>query len=180
MQADFIVIGAGGAGLAAAVAAAEGGASVVVLERMRVAGGATVFATGTFAVESKFQKALGIHITKDEAFRQHMFYTHYLSNPRLVRTIIDESADTIDWLEERGTEFIEPAEFFSGAPRTWHTMKLDGRGITKALEQAARDLGVLIRFRTRAKELIVEDGRVVGVRAKIKTVGSCNRGAERS
>ena len=166
MQTDFIVVGAGGAGLAAAVTAAEGGATVVILERLRVTGGATVFATGTFAVESKFQKALGIRITTDEAFRQHMFYTHYLSNPRLVRTIIDKSADTIDWLEKRGTEFIEPAEFFPGAPRTWHTMKLDGRGITKALEETASGLGVLIRFRTRARELVMEEGRVAGVRAE--------------
>jgi fumarate reductase flavoprotein subunit len=95
-----------------------------------------------------------------------MFYTHYLSNPRLVRAIIDKSADTIDWLDERGTEFIEPEEFFPGAPRTWHTMKLDGRGITKALEETARDLGVVIHFRTRAKKIIMEDGRIAGVRAE--------------
>jgi fumarate reductase flavoprotein subunit len=166
MEADFIVVGAGGAGLAAAVTAAEGGATVVILERLGSTGGATVFATGTFAVESKYQKALGIRITTDEAFRQHMFYTHYLSTPRLVRTVIDKSADTIDWLEERGTEFIEPAEFFPGAPRTWHTMKRDGRGITKALEERARDLGVSIRFRTRARGLVMEDGWVAGIRAQ--------------
>jgi fumarate reductase flavoprotein subunit len=166
VQADFIVVGAGGAGLAAAVVAADGGARVAVLERLHVTGGATAFATGTFAVESKLQKRLGIHITTDEAFRQHMFYTHYLSNPRLVRAIIDKSANTIDWLEERGTEFIEPEAFFPGAPRTWHTMKLDGRGITKALEETARDLGVLIHFRTRAKNLIMEEDRVVGIRAE--------------
>jgi fumarate reductase flavoprotein subunit len=166
MEADFIVVGAGGAGLAAAVTAAEGGATVVILERLRATGGATVFATGTFAVESKFQKALGIQITTDEAFRQHMFYTHYLSNPRLVRTIIDKSADTIDWLEKIGTEFVGPAEFFPGAPRTWHTMKLDGRGITKALEETTSDLGVSILFRTRARKLVMEDGRVAGIRAE--------------
>ena len=166
MQADFIVVGAGGAGLAAAVTAADGGISVVILERMGVAGGATVFATGTFAVESKLQKALGIRITKGEAFRQHMFYTHYLSNPRLVRAVIDKSAETIEWLEAKGTQFIGPEAFYPGAPRTWHTMKLDGRGITKALEETARDLGVRIRFRTRAKELIVEDGKVAGVHAE--------------
>jgi len=164
VQADLIVVGAGGAGLAAAVTAAEGGATVAVLERLAVTGGATVFATGTFAVESRLQKQHGIQITTDEAFRQHMFYTHYLSNPRLVRAIIDKSADTIEWLEERGTEFIEPEAFFPGAPRTWHTMKLDGRGITKALEEAARNLGVQFHFRTRAKKLITEGGRVAGVR----------------
>jgi fumarate reductase flavoprotein subunit len=130
---------------------------------LRVAGGATVFSTGIFAVESRFQKELGIDITKDEAFLQHMFYTHYLSNPRLVRAIIDKSADTIDWLEKEGTEFIAPEEFYPGAPRTWHTMKYDGKSITKALERAARDLGVPIHFGTRAKRLIMKDGGVAGV-----------------
>lgn len=166
MKADFIVVGAGGAGLAAAVAAAEGGSRVVILERMRVAGGATVFSTGIFAVESRFQKDLGIHITTDEVFSQHMFYTHYLSNPRLVRAVIDKSADTIHWLHKMGTEFIAPDEFFPGAPRTWHTMKQDGRSITQALEKTAGDLSVSIHFRTRAKKLVMEDGRVAGVVAE--------------
>jgi len=166
LQADFIVVGAGGAGLAGAVAAAQGGLRVVVLERMRVAGGATVFSTGIFAVESHLQKERGISMTTDEAFSQHMFYTHYLSNPRLVRAVIDKSADTIHWLQGMGTEFIEPEEFFPGAPRTWHTMKHDGRSITQALEETARELGVSIHFRTRAKRLVMEDGCVAGVVAE--------------
>ena len=166
MNADFIVVGAGGAGLAAAVAAAEGGLRVVILERMRVAGGATVFSTGIFAVESQFQKKLGIRITTDEVFSQHMFYTHYLSNPRLVRAVIDKSSDTIHWLHGMGTEFIGPEEFFAGAPKTWHTMKQDGRSITSALEKTAEDLGVSIHFRTRAKRLVMEEGRVAGVIAE--------------
>lgn len=168
MNCDLLVIGAGGAGLAAAVTAAEAGASAIILDRLRVTGGATVFAKGIFAVGSKFQKELGIDISADEAFLQHMFYTHYLANARLVRAIIDKSADTIHWLDERGTEFIQPAELYPGAPRTWHTMKREGKSITKALEKTAKALGVPIHFRTRAKKLIVKDGRVAGVIAEDK------------
>ena len=102
MNCDLLVIGAGGAGLAAAVTAAEAGASAIILDRLRVTGGATVFAKGIFAVWSKFQKELGIDISADEAFLQHMFYTHYLANGRLVRAIIEKSADTIHWLDEIG------------------------------------------------------------------------------
>ena len=166
MEADFIIIGAGGAGLAAAVTAAEGGAGVILLDRLRVTGGATVFSTGIFAVESRFQKELGINITGDEVFRRHMYYTHYLSNPRLVRAIIDKSADTIHWLDKKGTEFIAPEEFYPGAPRTWHTMKGDGKSITRALEKSVTDLAVPIHFRTRAKKLIMDSGRVAGVLAE--------------
>jgi len=168
MKCDLLVVGAGGAGLAAAVTAAEAGASVIVLDRLRVTGGATVFAKGIFAVGSKFQKELGIDISTDEAFLQHMFYTHYLANARLVRAIIDKSADTIHWLDERGTEFIAPAELYPGAPKTWHTMKHEGKSITKALEKTAKDLGVPIHFRTRARKLILNEGRVAGVIAEDK------------
>jgi len=168
MKADLIVVGAGGAGLAAAVTAAEAGASVIILDRLRVTGGATVFAKGIFAVGSKFQKERGIEISTDEAFLQHMFYTHYLANARLVRVIIDKSADTIHWLDDRGTEFLEPAELYPGAPRTWHTMRLEGKSITKALEKTARNIDVPIHFRTRARKLIMKDGRVAGLVAEDK------------
>ena len=50
MEYDLIAVGAGGAGLAAAVTAAEAGASAIVLDRLRVTGGATVFAKGIFAI----------------------------------------------------------------------------------------------------------------------------------
>ena len=168
MKCDFLVLGAGGAGLAAAVTAAEAGASVIILDRLRVTGGATVFAKGIFAVGSKFQIELGIDISTDEAFLQHMFYTHYLANPRLVRAIVDKSADTIHWLDDRGTEFIAPAELYPGAPKTWHTMKLEGKSITKALEKTAKNIGVPIHFRTRARKLILKEGRVAGVVAEDK------------
>ena len=48
MNCDLLVIGAGGAGLAAAVTAAEAGSSAIILDRLRVTGGATVFAKGHF------------------------------------------------------------------------------------------------------------------------------------
>ncbi len=52
---DVIVAGAGGAGLAAALTLAEGGAKVVVFEKMPFAGGSFLFVEGTFAVESEMQ-----------------------------------------------------------------------------------------------------------------------------
>jgi len=50
VNADIAVVGAGSAGLAAAVTAAEGGAKVVILEKMPFAGGSSNFAEGVFAV----------------------------------------------------------------------------------------------------------------------------------
>lgn len=168
METDIAVIGAGGAGLATAVTAAEGGADVIVLERMPMAGGATNYAKGIFAVQSSLQKARGINITTDEAFLAHMEYTHWLADPRLVRVIIDKSADTIDWLAERGVEFIEPAVLYPGAPATWHTIEGLGAGIINALKKEAKKQNVTILYRTTAEELIMKNGRAAGVIAKGK------------
>lgn len=73
---DVVVIGAGGAGLAAAVAASEKGARVTVIEKERKAGGATPFAEGIVAAESPVQKRMNYNVTRDQLFRNQMDYTH--------------------------------------------------------------------------------------------------------
>ncbi len=168
LESDVVIIGAGGAGLAAAVAAAEGGADVILLEKMPMAGGSTNYAKGIFAVQSFLQKERGINITTDEAFLAHMDYTHWLANPRLVRVIIDKSADTIKWLDQKGVEFIEPAVLYPGAPPTWHTIEGLGASIIKALKKTAKEHNVRILYRTTAKELIIKRGTVAGVIAEDK------------
>jgi fumarate reductase flavoprotein subunit len=72
MEADVAVIGSGAAGMAAALTAAEGGAKVIVFEKMRHSGGTSNFAQGMFAVESDMQRQRYIGITRDEAFKMAM------------------------------------------------------------------------------------------------------------
>ena len=69
LETDLVVIGAGGSGLAAAVAAAEEGSKVIVLEKRSKAGGNTAMAVGLFACESPVQKRLRIDVSKDECFK---------------------------------------------------------------------------------------------------------------
>jgi len=60
-SADIVIIGAGGAGLAAAVEAQESGAKIVVLEKMPMVGGNTTRATGGLnAAGTKAQEKTGI------------------------------------------------------------------------------------------------------------------------
>lgn len=62
--ADVIIVGGGGAGLSAAVSAAEQGASVILLEKMPMLGGNTLVSSGTLqAAGTEHQKRLGIVIT---------------------------------------------------------------------------------------------------------------------
>ncbi|MDO5530799.1 FAD-dependent oxidoreductase [Sutterella sp.] len=78
---DVVVVGAGASGTAAAVAAAEKGVSVVVLEKAPTVGGAGKLASGLFAVESSLQKEkfknnpeLLKELTRDNLFTQLMDY----------------------------------------------------------------------------------------------------------
>ena len=169
METDITVIGSGAAGMAAALTAAEGGAKVVVAEKAPHHGGTSNFAQGLFAVESEMQRQRYIGITRDEAFKTAMDYSHWRANPRLVRAIIDKSASTVDWLVKQGVEFEEPVTMFYDAPRTWHILKgkpqAGGRGsaMIRALEARAKEKGADLRLGTSAKEIIREDDRIKGI-----------------
>jgi fumarate reductase flavoprotein subunit len=172
-QSDVIVIGAGGSGLAAAVAAAENGAKVIVLEKHSKVGGATVFAEGMVAAESPLQKRANINVTTDDLFKNHMYYSHWTLNARLVRVLIDKSGDTIQWLENKGlafeigptgekmrVRFAEPPAFLGTMlkPEGW------GSGIIKVLKKSCLDLNIPIFYNARARKLLIDkSGSVVGV-----------------
>jgi fumarate reductase flavoprotein subunit len=111
MSADVVVVGAGASGTAAALAAAENGVKVIVLEKNPAAGGAGKLASGLFAVESSLQKEkykndpkMLSELTREKLYTQLMDYNHYLNNAQLTRRIIDQSPSTIDWLQKYGAK----------------------------------------------------------------------------
>jgi fumarate reductase flavoprotein subunit len=168
---DAVVVGAGGAGLTAALTLALGGADVIVFEKMKFAGGSTNFAEGIFAVESPLQRRRNIMISKEEAFKEHMEFSHWRANPRLVRAVIDKSGETIDWLMGQGVEFVDPMSLYPGGPRTWHVVKGERHcaEIIKALVARLNERGIKISYETPVKGLIkTKEGRVTGVMAEDK------------
>jgi fumarate reductase flavoprotein subunit len=165
---DVVVMGSGASGLAAALAAREAGVSVVLLEKRPSLGGTSNFIQGVFAVESGMQKQQYISYSRDQAFRNFMEYNHWLGNARLVRTLIDRSAETIDWVQAHGVQFTEVTINMPDAPRTYHVLKGAGRGMMKALVQAAVARGVDIRPGAPVTDILRgEGGRLRGVRAKV-------------
>jgi fumarate reductase flavoprotein subunit len=172
MEADVVVIGSGAAGMAAALTATEGGAKVIVFEKLRHHGGTSNFAQGLFAVGSNMQWQRYIGITCDEAFKTAMDYSHWRANPYLVRTIIDKSAETIAWLQKQGVEFVEPVTMFYDAPRTWHILRgqprAGGRGsaMIKVLVARAKERGTDLWLATPVKKIIKEGGKITGIMAE--------------
>jgi fumarate reductase flavoprotein subunit len=181
LESDIIVIGAGGSGLAAAVAASEKGARVIVIEKERKAGGATPFAEGIVAAESPTQKRMNINVTRDQLFRNHMDYTHWTLNARLVRALIDKSSDTVAWLENKGLSFtlrglhgpVTPGENsnlpVNLMPPVFHIPTNWGAGIIKVLLKSCHEMGIQILYQTRAEKLLTgKTGAVAGVVAQSK------------
>jgi fumarate reductase flavoprotein subunit len=162
-DADVVVIGSGASGLAAALTAAEGGAKVIVFEKQRTPGGTTNFFEGMFAVESQMQREQYIEYSRDDAFKSMMEYSHWRSNPRLVRAIVNESAGTIAWLQQQGVEFAGVTINMPNAPRTYHVVKGAGLAVVKNLVTKAKEKGVDLRLGTPVKRLIKEGGRITGV-----------------
>ena len=126
--------------------AAEGGATVVVFEKMRNLGGVSNFAEGMFAVESHLQRAQYVSYNRDDAFKTIMEYSHWRANPRLVRAFVNESGGTIKWLEQQGVVFEDVMTNVPGGPLVWHILKGPHRerasGMMKTLTDRAKEEGV--------------------------------------
>jgi fumarate reductase flavoprotein subunit len=169
-SADLIVIGSGATGTVAALTAAEGGARVCLMEKMRSLGGVSNFAEGMFAAESHMQRAHYASYSRDEAFKTIMEYSHWRANPRLVRAFVDETAPTITWLAGHGVEFEGLSTNMPDGPLVWHVLKGPDREraslMMRTLARIAKEKGVDFRPGAPVRELIKEGERIAGVVAE--------------
>ncbi len=167
LVADLVIVGGGSAGLSAAVAGAQQGAKVIVLEKNPFLGGSSNFAEGLFGAETRYQKAKSYELTKDEAFKHVAEFGHYKVDLALFRQFINDSSANLDWLAEQGIDF-EAIQISPTEPIAWHIIKDRGRfrhgsALVTALQQKAEALGVQFLMRTPATKLLTSSGRVVGV-----------------
>ena len=103
---DVVIVGAGGAGLAAAVEAHDLGAKVIVVEKMAFPGGnPTRAAGGLNAAATPLQQAKGIYDTPEIMFFDTMKGGHWKNNPELVRVLANHAKDSVDWLLALGGDF---------------------------------------------------------------------------
>ena len=175
MTTDVLVVGAGLAGLAAAVAAREAGAEVIVLEKQGATGGTSKLSGGGIAAPgSILQKNANIEDSPEAYVDQWMGFqaiTHRegMENPNRERCLFlaERGAELIDWLMDHGYEFGEPTDFgLIEAVNRFHYPSNLPNGQTGKMTEIAEDLGATILLNTPATSLIVENDSVVGVVAE--------------
>ena len=166
MKSNVVIIGGGGAGLAAAVSALENGATVTIVEKLGYLGGSTNVCGGAFnASGTKYQKALGIEDNPQKHFEQTMKGGHDTNNPELVHYLADHATETLGWLEGMGLVVNPKVGAATGAlyQRSHYPDPAGGHTYVATLEYGDR---VHVLLETKALNLIEENGRVVGVEAQ--------------
>ncbi|MES2480674.1 MAG: FAD-dependent oxidoreductase [Pseudomonadota bacterium] len=164
-QADVVVLGAGLAGLCAARAAAESGASVMLLEKSAGPGGSTLMSAGSFALAgTDLQAAAGVKDTPDGLEAELHKVAGGKADPALVRLYVEQQADAYEWLKRQGVVFHK-VSLSSGTavPRTHPT---DPRQLIEALQARVRETRAIALATGAAATRLLVDGdprRVVGV-----------------
>ncbi|MFR9752864.1 FAD-binding protein [Nocardia sp. 004] len=195
LASDVVVVGYGAAGAAAALAATEAGAQVLVLERFACGGtselsGGIIYAGGGTSV----QRTAGVEDTQEAMYAYLEREVGDAVAPETLRRFVEQSPELIEWLQGYGVPF-EPTLcpyktsypnddyylYYSGseisgafrdipaAPRG-HRVKgkgTSGKQLTGPLTAAAAGLGVRVETRTRVTRLITDDaGAVLGVECR--------------
>lgn len=102
---DILIVGAGAAGMPAAIFAARAGARVLVVEAADRIGGTFHLSSGQMsAAGTRIQAAKGIHDTPQLHYDDIMRISRNTANPGIVRLAVDNAADTLHWLLDNGFE----------------------------------------------------------------------------
>ena len=164
---DVVVLGAGGAGVAAAVEAYDAGAKVVLLEKMGVIGGTTATSQGMVgAYESKYTKELDVHYTFEEMYGNLMSNASYRLDPALTTITVKESGSAIDFMADRlGMHFYSVIVGY-GPLQMMHLVEGAGPAMKTAMENSLAGTDIELMLNTEATEILMnEDGSVKGVKA---------------
>ena len=167
---DVVIVGAGGAGMSAAITAKQAGMNVLVLEKMPYVGGNTTKATGGMnAAETHYQKEQGIEDSVELFVSDTMKGGHEINNIDLVTTMAENSADAIEWLDELGAP-LPKVSFSGGASVNRIHAPADGSGVGEYLVNAFSgildQMGIEVMLETKAVSIIMNDGTACGVMAE--------------
>lgn len=171
LETDVLVIGGGGAGLCAALAAAEQGAGVILCEKTSALGGATTLSSGKIpAVGTAQQLAKEDGDSIGACVMDIMRPSNYSVRPDLVYTVVEQSRDIVEWTEGHGAVWsVDDALYFGQTAYRMHTTEGAGAGLTDALiasMEAESAIETLLSCEMQGLVLDDENDAVVGAWGK--------------
>ncbi len=168
-ETDVLVVGAGGAGLSAAITAHDTGAKVLVIEKMPIVGGNTIRAEGGLnAAGTKLQKAKGIEDSAELFYEDTMKGGKNINQPDLVKILTTEAKLAVDWLTGLGADLSDVGQLAGAAKPRAHRPTGGfpvGSEVIKTLYKSLKDRNIELLTSTKATELIVNNGKVIGAKA---------------
>jgi fumarate reductase flavoprotein subunit len=168
-EVPLLIIGAGAAGLCAALAASEAGVEPVVIERDAVPSGSTALSAGLIpAAGTRFQAARGISDSPELLAADISRKAHDEADAKLVRAAAQGAGPTVEWLADNYALPFEVITDFNYPGHSAHRMhglpRRSGAELIDYLRSAAeaRDIPIL-GARVAATLFAGEDGFVEGV-----------------
>lgn len=185
-EADVVIVGAGGAGLVAAIEALEAKASVILLDKMSVAGGTTTLSGAVIqAAGTKYQKEFA-KVLDDTPEKHAEYWTKAAeddADPELIKLLATNMPANIEWLVAHGITYVnvygvDPISYIDPKLMVSRIHVPAGAGTTaaagtgkfhiQALNDYAVKLGAQFMFKTPATGLVRDPEKgVIGVMATV-------------
>ena len=164
---DLLVVGAGACGLCAAIAGADAGLTVAIVEKTERPGGNSALSTGSVpAANSRFQREAGIEDDAERYFRDLMGIAGETDDPDLVRRLTQVSAETVEWLVDRVGCRLKLVTAYKhighSVPRLHAPVSRRGIDLVEDLLRAVEEREIPLAVGNAVRRLIVEDGAVKG------------------
>jgi flavocytochrome c len=164
-QKDVVIIGSGVAGLSAAIEANEAGASVMVLEKMKITGGNTRISDGGVAVPNNYlQEKQGIEDSPELFYEDMLRAGLGLNHPHLVEVLAEKATEAIAWTRDAlGVKYLDRLDRFGGhsVARCLTTHTHSGVDFIKAQCALLKQKGIEIRTRCLLTRLQADSQGVV-------------------
>jgi flavocytochrome c len=182
---DVVVIGSGFAGLAAAIEAKNGGASVVILEKMKGYGGNSVISDGLVAAAgTPLQKKKGIEDSHELMYKDLLKAGLGLNFPDLARRLAESSNEVVQWtIHYLGVKYQDKLLQLGGhsVPRSYVAHNNSGATIVKQQLKKVKELGLKVRTQMYLHRILRDaQARVFGVVIRDGyTYGASDSGAPR-
>lgn len=165
VETDFLIIGAGISGLAAAVQAGEEGIKTTVIEKNSFVAGNGGGVEGIFGINTDMQKAAGIHAEKEEIIAREQELGQYRADGSFWVDLVNHSAENIDWLLKEGVQLTKVDDYHGTcAFPTFHWFKggFASEGYVPYMKKRADELGIDFILNASADGIIYDGDRVAG------------------